>query len=306
MLLVADIGGTNARVARVKDGETAPSDTCSFVNAEYTCLEDVICDYLNAFPTAAIEKIVVAVAGPVQANVGRLTNLNWVVDGGHLSERFGGAKVVVINDLTALGYSALQLSAAQLQPIGEQKHHHITDGQALVVGIGTGFNVSPVIANNGTTICPPVEAGHMSLPLRVARALDALTPGLAANFDTVEDLFSGKGRRKFLSLRTGTDVPRATPHIQRKGAPDNAGFDAALDEYAALIGHLLQDLKTTYLPLAGIYLAGGVARSSLIDERAARCLDTYDAAGQFVQSKIPLWIINEDAAALVGCRALAA
>lgn len=143
--------------------------------------------------------------------------------------------------------------------------------QALVVGIGTGFNVSPVLRDGGRIACLSVEAGHASLYASLGNALDQLKPGLSRAFPTVEALFSGKGRRRFLSLVTGEPVERATPYIGKFGEAGNEVFDAALDHYAALIGYLLKELQLDYMPTSGIFLAGGVARSSLIGSRAALC-----------------------------------
>jgi len=248
-----------------------------------------------------ITKMVIAIAGPVHANSGRLTNLDWVVDGAAFSHRC--ADVTVINDLTALGYSALRLSKDQLTPVVPQTRAAPSNGQALVVGIGTGFNVSPIIETPGGMICPAVEAGHTGLPLRIAKAVEHLKTGLSSHFETVEDLFSGQGRRRYLSARTDFKIDRATPYIENAGHADNAKFDQALDEYAMLIGHLLQDLQMAYLPLSGIFLAGGVARSSLIGARSALCSDVFtQPKNTIVPTQSPVWLIDDDAAALNGCK----
>jgi len=298
MQLVADIGGTNARLAAVgSEGHLAHLKSAK--NAAYDSFEGVLSDYLDGLGTAAPKGLVVAVAGPVSDGVGRLTNLPWVVDQRKIKDRFGCA-TEVINDLTALGYAALGLHDDQLIDVDDAAPES-SHRQALVVGIGTGFNVSSVIDVQGRLVCPTAEAGHASLPSRVTRALDDLKPGISKAFNTVESLFAGQGRRRFLSEVTGRTVESATPLIAAVGRPGNEANDAALDAYARLIGHLLLDLKLNYMPGQGIFLAGGVARSSLIAHRAGLCRDVLNVPDQFLPTPVPVRIINDDAAALAGC-----
>lgn len=300
MRLVADIGGTNTRLAFVPSGTNTPQAVQSFRNVGFGCFEDVISAFLPD-GSAQIEELVVAMAGPVIGNAGRLTNLDWVIDGERLSERLGGTAVLVLNDLAALGHAALQLAPDQLVPVAQAPAGHSIQRQALVVGIGTGFNVSPIVEVAGRTVCPAVEAGHTSLYASIAAELDQLKPGLAQSFSSVEALFSGRGRRKFLSLLTGRNVESATPYIVNHRKPENAPFDAALDRYAILIGLLLAELKIAYLPTDGIFLAGGVSRSSLTGKRSRLCAAAALRENASIKMSPPIWLIGDDAAALTGC-----
>jgi glucokinase len=214
--MVADIGGTNTRLAFAPPGETTLVQLRSFRNAEFASFEDLISVFLpdNA---VLIDDFVVAMAGRVVGNSGRMTNLDWVIDGKALSERLGGTNVHVINDLTALGHATLQLKRGQLIPIVDQSAETSNQRQALVVGIGTGFNVSPVVETTSRFVCPAVEAGHTSLYASITAELDRLKPGLSHCFNTVEALFSGRGRQKFLSQLTGENVDSVTPYISNKG-----------------------------------------------------------------------------------------
>lgn len=78
--LVADIGGTNTRCALAHGKDVLTETIRRYSNAEFTGLEMVLRQYLsdedNVDPIAAS----VAVAGPVQGNVGSLTNLDWRID----------------------------------------------------------------------------------------------------------------------------------------------------------------------------------------------------------------------------------
>jgi len=305
MRLVADIGGTNTRLALTRANSAQIQSAKSYKNADYACFEDVVLAFFDEIGACHPDQIVVAMAGPVRKNTGRLTNLDWVIDGASLSSRFSGAAVHVINDLTALGHAAFRLQPTQLVPLVAKEPPISRCRQALVVGIGTGFNVSPALDLGGQTVCPSVEAGHTSLYASVSAELDRIKPGLSTAFPTVETLFSGRGRRKFLSLVIDETVASSTPYIKKSGQPESENSDIALDRYAHLIGVLMRELKMAYLPTHGVFLAGGVARSSLIGQRAKICCEAFMEENEFVSLSPSVWIIDDDAAALTGCALLA-
>ena len=303
MRLVADIGGTNSRLALAPTGSVELTCTRSYVNADYKCFDNVISDYLSN-SNATVKQLVIAMAGPVRNNVGRLTNLDWEINGNKLAQSFGTVPALVINDLTALGHSALKLAPNQVSPIVNQPVINHRQKQALVIGIGTGFNVSPVIEFGGVSVCAEVEAGHTTLFSSILLELENLMTGMSHAFSTVESLFSGRGRRQFMSLLTGERVDSASMFIDKQGILENQAYDHALDRYAELIGMLIAEFKVSYLPHDGIFLAGGVARSSLTGNRTTLCAEAAMCENEVIKLKPPVWSINDDAAALVGCASL--
>jgi glucokinase len=303
MRLVADIGGTNSRLALAPTGSVELTSTRSYVNADYKCFDNVISDYLSN-SNATVKQLVIAMAGPVRNNVGRLTNLDWEINGNKLAQSFGTVPALVINDLTALGHSALKLAPNQVSPIVNQPVINHRQKQALVIGIGTGFNVSPVIEFGGVSVCAEVEAGHTTLFSSILLELENLMTGMSHAFSTVESLFSGRGRRQFMSLLTGERVCSASMFIGKQGILENQAYDHALDRYAELIGMLIAEYKVSYLPHDGIFLAGGVARSSLTGNRTTLCAEAAMCENDVIKLKPPVWSINDDAAALVGCASL--
>ena len=303
MRLVADIGGTNSRLALAPTGSVEITSTRSYVNADYKCFDNVISDYLSN-SNATVKQLVIAMAGPVRNNVGRLTNLDWEINGNKLAQSFGTVPALVINDLTALGHSALKLAPNQVSPIVNQPVINHRQKQALVIGIGTGFNVSPVIEFGGVSVCAEVEAGHTTLFSSILLELENLMTGMSHAFSTVESLFSGRGRRQFMSLLTGERVDSASMFIDKQGILENQAYDHALDRYAELIGMLIAEFKVSYLPHDGIFLAGGVARSSLTGNRTTLCAEAAMCENDVIKLKPPVWSINDDAAALVGCASL--
>ena len=107
-----------------------------------------------------------------------------------------------------------------------------------------------------------------------------------------------------MSLLTGENVKSASSFIAKQGIPENQVYDHALDRYAVLIGMLIAEYKVSFLPHDGIFLAGGVARSSLTGNRAILCAEAAMSENEFIKLNPPIWAINDDAAALVGCASL--
>merc|ERR1712137_104211 len=55
-----------------------------------------------------------AVAGVVEANKCRLTNLDWLIDGDALEKQFDIGDVEIINDFVAQGYGVLTLGKSEV------------------------------------------------------------------------------------------------------------------------------------------------------------------------------------------------
>ena len=301
MRLIADVGGTNTRVALSDSGKIVSGTTRSYSNQGWDSFYAIVSDYLSPADTPELNEVVVAVAGPVQPNLARLTNRNWEVETRRLKAICGNVAIRLLNDLTALGYAVPNLRPEQLQTVSEGQANHAAISQSLVVGIGTGFNVSLVLKDEGHVICPPVEAGHVSMPYGISKRLQQF--GLDQDeFKTVESLFSGGGFTNFcrgLTQQSTLEGPSAIAAYRQQTMPE---VTAAIDSYSGLLGHLLRDLTFAYMPSSGIYMAGSVARSILATSLQP-CMTVFHQPIKFESCilRAPVSIIEDDAAALLGC-----
>lgn len=299
--LVADAGGSNTRLALSRAGKLLEGSAESFPNTEWQSLEALMERYLKGQGSPELEEMVVAVAGPVDGSTARLTNRNWQVETSELAARFGCARVHLLNDLSALGYSVPALAPAQLSVVREGSGAPQPQlAQSLVAGIGTGFNVSPVLEVNGRVTCPAAEAGHPGLPLSIAEALraDGIDP---TEFATVEDLFSGRGFTAYCRRRTGDADLEGSAAIDAYGNEGRADVTAAVERYSTLIGLLLRDLSLYYMCAAGIYMAGSVARA-VLRTAPGPCIAVLETPARIGKTaETPVWTIEDDRAALLGC-----
>lgn len=261
--LVADLGGTNTRVALTDGGIVRTETIKRFRNAEHPDLLSVLRAYM-AEQTVVPDAACVAMAGPVRDGVGELTNLSWTVDRASVAEATGAKTVAVLNDLQAQGHALDHLKPDVLQTIlpGQKAGDHAA---RLVIGVGTGMNAAAVYRLDERTLVPPSEAGHVSLPAQNSdelRLLDWIakkhgTPGF-------EDVLSGRGFERvyeWLCDEAGVDAPLDAGGIMQ--AVNDGSSQIAEDAarmFIRMMGRAAGNLALVHLPFGGIYLIGGVAR----------------------------------------------
>ncbi|KIC15763.1 glucokinase [Leisingera sp. ANG-DT] len=286
--LAADVGGTNTRLGLARDGVLLADTVQSFRNEAFDGFADVMDLYLQDAAPGGVAEVAIAIAGPVTGTTARLTNRDWHFDAAALSQHLNGAQVHLLNDLAALGQACPHLGAECLDTVIAPTGDAGGDGQRLVAGIGTGFNLSPVLQAGGQVQCLNVEYGHVSLPLDVAEHLRNLVPE-AESFATVEHLFSGRGHAA----------------VRAHFPEGNAGTQEFLGFYAHLLALLARNLMLAFLPAQGMYFAGAVARSILTSPARGLFAERFQQPFALdARIAAPVHVILDDAAALKGCAAL--
>lgn len=295
-LLVADVGGTNTRIA-VASG-MGLSGLARFENDHHGSFDEVLSAYLLNHDLPQLDRVAVAVAGPVTGDQARLTNRNWAFDVEALSSALPtpGTPVRLINDLAALGHALPALAADQLTDLHEGASVAAND-QALVVGMGTGVNVCLL---KGSTVFE-AELGHASLPASVETALSEALGGRQSAFRTNEDLFSGRGLARLHQALSG----QARRGQEILAEYDSGGTDqacATVELAAHLAGLFTRELVFQYLPFRGLYFAGGAARGLLGSSARDIFLKAFLQGGNFADhlACVPIRLISDDGAALVG------
>ena len=199
---------------------------------------------------------------------------------------------VFLNDLSALGYSLGQLPPSGVVDVSKGRDTPRENAQYLVIGIGTGFNVCAV--KNDITAVPirlQAECGHITMPISVRQG------------STVEELFSGRGFAVFYNAMSDGPDLLGLQISQQHGDGSNPIATQALEKYASMLGTLTRELALMYMPKGGIYFAGSIARGVFDAGMTAHFLNGLDAPNHFLTSMqdIPIRIIRDDAAGLLGC-----
>lgn len=307
--ILADVGGTNTRVALARGGRLDRASIRRFRNADFAGLPAVLAAYLEAAGTAPAGACV-AVAGPVRDGVGRLTNIDWAIDGPGLAAATGAGRVAVLNDLQAQGHALGRIAAADLVAVlpGAPPPGFATE---LVIGVGTGFNAAPVHHRAGARrLVAPSECGHVSLPvaseagLRLARSVAALH-----GFAAVEEVLSGRGLEHvhaWAAAEAGAPpghLPAA--EVMARIAAGERVAQAAGRAFVEALGRVAGDLALIHLPFGGIWLAGGVARAFAPHLGRFGFGAAFRDKGRFApfMDAFAVAVIADDYAALEGCAA---
>ncbi|MGK7651019.1 glucokinase [Roseovarius sp. B08] len=290
--LVADIGGTNARIGLAANGSVRADTVRTYRNADFSSLEALLkayCGDRQDIPHDAA----LAAAGPKSGDAIRLTNRDWTILPRTLRDALGFRRVGLVNDLEALGLSLPQIAAHSATI-----YHGRDDGpQSLVVGIGTGFNVCPALRlSTGASVTLSSETGHASLPSDIA----ALVAPFGVQARVFEDIFSGSGFLALFRATSGIDVtdPSAATRLMSEEAEATSRFGRL---YGACLARLVRHLTSCFLPTGGIYFAGSVARSALRASFTVEELRALRGPSVLGEDWIPaIRLVEYDDAALTG------
>ncbi|MDO5657320.1 MAG: glucokinase [Paracoccus sp. (in: a-proteobacteria)] len=291
-VLVADLGGTNARLALAGDA-VRPDSVARYRGDDYPRFDDVIADYLAAQGHPHIEAVCMAVAGPVRGGAARLTNRDWQLSTEGLMAQTGAKKALLINDMIALGHAVRPLTQAPRATVREAPGGD-WNRQALVVNAGTGFNICPVLLGRDGALCLEAEEGHTALPATIHAQLTGLLGEGAKAFSSTEALFAGPGLARLHKALTGRDE---TP----EAIADAGSETVAL--MARLFGELLREMAVRFMPGAGIWLAGSNART--LGRYGAQIAQGFGRSDQMrdIPEATGIYLMEDDHAALSGCLA---
>lgn len=304
--ILADVGGTNVRFACALDGSIDSARTMRFQNDDYANFNAALTAYLEAQAVPNVGGLTIAVAGPVTGNRARLTNRDWTFDTDDLGREYRCDHVQLINDLSALGYALDSLDASGIVQVLDGATPPEGQLQRLVVGLGTGFNVSPVLNHRGHVSCLLAEAGLASMPSRSMAHLQRFLGDNVQWISCVEDVLSGPGLSRLHAEATGNAKIPSRDVIERAVAGDMLAGET-LNVFAYVLAEVVQDLRLQYMPAGGIFFAGSAVRGVL--ESPARDIFVSTVQAQpTAKSNMPpvaVSVIAQDETALLGCLAYA-
>jgi glucokinase len=304
--LVADVGGTNTRVALARGSEVLAGSVRRYANAGEPALEPVLRRYLAEEGGAAPVAACVAVAGPVKDGRGTLTNLDWSIDKASLSEATGASTTAILNDLQAQGHALGFLTAGttrEILPFPEASPH----AAKLVVNVGTGFNIVVVFDTEGGRLVPPAESGHATLPvrseddLRLAKFIER-----SHGFAAIEEVLSGRGIvqvHDWLIHEAGESGRSSSAEIMAALARGEERAVHAARIFVRILGAVSGDLALVTLPFGGIWLVGGLARAFAPYLHDLDFVGAFRDKGRFAEfmEGFGVGVVEDDNAALVGC-----
>mgnify|MGYP005814727017 CR=1 FL=1 len=198
LILVADIGGTNARfaLARAAGGGIKVDRPSVLQTSDYPTLEKALGVFL-ADKSARVDMVSVCAAGPVTGEGANahihMTNCPWDVSVRVLTSATDVAHPVLMNDFAALARAVPELKPDDLHAIGGGAGEpHAPIG---ILGAGTGLGVAALVPDPaGGYIAVPGEGGHVDLAPGNAREMAVLARLMERHGHvSVERVLSGPG-----------------------------------------------------------------------------------------------------------------
>ena len=208
--LVADIGGTNSRLAVAltsrANKEITLDNVQKFRNADFNDFNEVIVKYLSILDDKLINRMCIAAAGIISKDAVEMSNLNWKITSSSLRKTANIDKVMIINDLQAQGYALDFIKPEDLGTLIKGSHATSSNDTKLVCGMGTGFNVAIAYQSPFGTFVPASEYGHARITV-ANKKQKLIVKKLEENssFVSYENILAGSGLNrldKVLNKRT--------------------------------------------------------------------------------------------------------
>jgi len=263
MMLVADIGGTNARFALAEQdaGAIALHDAQSFRAEDFETVRDAADAYLESV-AARPQKACFAVAAPVDSEDIAFTNSPWSFNRSRIQSDMDFDTFEVVNDFAALAAGV----GVVPQDFFEQVRSGTPENGApkLVIGPGTGLGQALLVPCGSSDKVIATQGGHVSFAPRSDLEFEVLQ-FIAREHPrvSVERLLCGRGL---------VNIHRALCHIAgtaRVSLQANEITDAArtgeypiaveaVDFFCNLLGAVVGDAALSSGTRGGVYLAGGI------------------------------------------------
>lgn len=310
-MLLADIGGTNARFALARDGEIREAERV--LVADYLGPLEAIRDFLKRAQTdARPRRAALAFAGPVAEGRAQLTNGGWRVSASGLRRLLGLESVALVNDFAALAWALPKLGDQDLVPMGGGQA--VRRAPAIVIGPGTGLGVAGYIPERRRAVVLATEGGHATMAPADARE-SALLDHLRRRFGHVsaERVLSGPGLENLYqaiaAVEGGAGRPPPAAEIVAEALSGGDRLSVAtLNVFCAMLGTVAGNLALTLGARGGVYIAGGIVPRLVEFLAASAFRERFEAKGRFASylAPIPAYVVVHPDPAFVGLAAVVA
>lgn len=310
VILVGDIGGTNARFA-IADAQTLHMrHTGHRRTADFAGLREAIESYLASEanglrPTHAA----IAVACPVGDDCIKLTNNHWQFSVSELQSQLRLDELRMLNDFTVQALAIPHLDAGDFTRIGPDVPAR--ENEAIgVLGPGTGLGVSGLVPNGSGGWVPLAgEGGHAGIVAENEEEF-ALLRFAWAEFGrtSLERILCGSGIAFLYRAMCHVRGAKAEAYTQEQVVEKalNGACELCRDtlmQFCAFLGNYAGDLALILGARGGIYIAGGVVPRFGPLFEASPFRARFENKGRFTayNSAIPTFVVApHDNPALLG------
>lgn len=249
--LVADIGGTNCRLALCLWDHAHKTITQEITHPTASLTNSMDLAHALMQLSATPDGIAIALAGQIQGSCGRTTNANLVIDTNELQPFFPDIPIRLVNDFDAQAYATLTCPCACIRPGNPLPH-----APRGVIGPGTGLGSGQLrwITSSWQPIA--AEGGHMPFPFTPhERAIqDFFVHKIGREHISFEDVLAGAGLVLLHAFCTGESLDAKTigTHFLKKPSQTQS-------LYARFLGRFCQSWMLASTALGGLWIGGGIA-----------------------------------------------
>ncbi|WP_434339632.1 glucokinase [Motilimonas cestriensis] len=282
--VVADVGGTNIRLASIDEKTGELSQIKKYLCAEFPTIADVVKEYFSELD-GLVKQLCIAIACPVDDDLVEMTNHTWTFSQQALKKALGLDKLYVINDYTAISLAVPFLADDEKVQIGGGE---VKDKKPIgICGPGTGLGVGHLININDKWISLDGEGGHTSFAPTGERSRQVLNV-LAEKMGHVsaERLLSGQGIE---------NIYQALCHIAQQPVKFNAAADITraglaqecqqaqltLEVFCEGLGGFAGNLALNLACEGGVYIAGGIVPRFIDYVKSSSFRGAFESKGRF-------------------------
>jgi len=324
MIIAGDVGGTKARIGlferRAGKVELIASD--QYASKDFASLEEILTKFLATYKTSITSRLEAAcfgLPGPVVNGRIKVTNLPWEVVQSEVGAHIKVYKTKLVNDLVSTAAAIPSFEPKSLQTVYDAGGTADMAGSCAVVAPGTGIGHSLIHREGGWSVLLASEGGHANFAptndeeIALLKYLQTKLPHVS-----VESILCGPGLVNIYSFLKDTN--RAAGSLEDDDSAISASVIAsraiegssdlavkALTMFSHMLGAHCSNIVLTYLSTGGVYLGGGIP-----PKIAPFLLNGSFVSGYLKKGKLrerveatPVFIINDDYAALYGAAAIA-
>ena len=304
-ILAADIGGTNARFARVEiEGLSALEMSKPVVfptwSDEIESFDHLLEHYSANRPPGTpdvdgFDALSIAIAGAVSGQRATLPNISWDIDLGVSS---AVRKGFLLNDFSAQAHGFMdpqvfdRLHCVRGGPGGGP-------GSIAIVGAGTGLGHAALKGHGGHRIVLTSEAGHATFAFHGPRERaieDKLLARTGRRWLSSENVVSGSGAALLHEALTGKAVPPAEALRQNLPETETCRY------FARFYARVCRNYCLAMFPVEALIISGGVAAKNPHLLESPSFLDEFDDGNAFrpLLERIPVYLNRDETIGIKG------
>ena len=335
--LACDLGGTKVLIAIYEEvNKDSPPKLITkerYLSAEWESIYAITKDFLkNKCKNKYFPKIACfGIAGPIEKNNAKITNLNWEISELKLKNDFHFEKVELINDFAVLIYGIPFLKSNQFKTLQNNTNkNNKFEGYHTIVGAGTGLGISRGIISKTKILVLPSEGGHIEFAPKTHEEWELkqwLKDYLNIDRVSYERVISGEGLSNIAKWKFSKEEIRDHPFNHyleeaKKSSIVEKSLAAKICQLAKEGDSLMGDIETLWfnayssfigdlalheLCFGGLWISGGTAPKHFKNFISDSFLKQFSNKGRLkdIVKTIPIRIILDEEFGLhsAACRA---